>query len=507
MLRCLEDEEGKPLFTLQELSAILGSENRQAASHHEKEFRECGEDFSETLKRKCKVDERVVKAVVEVLRENPLEKDKEIARQVNEKLGRDDISVANVQKALEQISYREIRHILRKQLANGEIHYKEEYLLRRLFEIAMEEMQAPKQSCELGQARQEQWNQAAEAIGVDVEPTENEPSVSEQAKELFESEVTPEKLSSVWDSALGQKMLVFVLYYHGVSLSVIGGWMGVNKSTVCRWLKDVSEWAVPYLEKIKLPFSGLAAIDEKWIKIGNCVWYLFVAVDCVTGCPLHLALYPSNSGAYCKLFLLELKKKGYTPKSIITDGWDGYIKAIQSVFPNAEHLLCRFHVIRSVFRRIRKAKLFNHDLCKMVANLFRTCYKRTVTRRVEKLKEKAESLQAEHVLSGLLSKLPQVLKAVGSTWRPSTSNSVEQFFSKFDRFYRLKGPFCDEASARKHMNLFLLGYMFTIGAKGQACPLEKACGNVVNIPFYHMINRPNIIALKDRIAQQYRAAG
>lgn len=207
---------------------------------------------------------------------------------------------------------------------------------------------------------------------------------------------------------------IFVLYFHGVSMSAIGGWMGVNKSTVCRWLKEVSDWAGPYLEDMKLAFSGLAAVDEKWIKIGDCVWYLFVAVDCVTGCPLHLALYPSNGGDYCKLFLLELKRKGFFPKSIVTDGWDAYIKAIEAVFPNAEHLLCRFHLIRSVFRRIRKAKLFDRDLCKMVGGLFRTRYKRTVQRRVEKLERKAAALQAGHVLTGLLAKLPQVLKGVGS---------------------------------------------------------------------------------------------
>jgi len=511
MLRSLQDENGKALFTLQELSVLLDSGNRQAASQHLEDFRDCGEDFCETLKRKQKVDDEVVSGVQEILRQEPLLKKAGIVRLINEKLGREDITEANVDAALEQISCKEIRRILQKQLANGQAHYKEEYLVRCLFEMAIEKAEEMKQQAPTHpKEAHEQWNQAAQALGVESGQTEQEaePELSAQAKELFEEgKIDMQKLSCIWDNALGWKLWAFVLYYHGVSLSAIGGWMGVNKSTVCRWLKEVSDWASPYLKDLKLAFSGCVAIDEKWIKIGNCVWYLFVAVDCVTGCPLHLAIYPSNSGNYCKLFLLALKSKGYSPKSIITDGWDGYIKAIHAVFPDAEHLLCRFHVIRSVFRRIRKAKLFKQDLCEMVGKLFRTCYKRTVERRIEKLKAKAASLQSEHVLSGLLRKLPQVLKAVGSTWRPSTSNAVEQFFSKFDRFYRLKGPFCDEASARKHMNLFLLGYLFSIGAQGQASPLEKASGNVVQMPFYHLLNRPNIVALKDRIAQQYRAVG
>lgn len=510
VLRSFQDENGKPLFTLQELAVIVESNNRQAANGHLEDFRNCGEDFYETLKRRQKVDDEVVRAVQEILRQDPLCKRVEIVRLTNEKLGREDITEANVDAALEQISCKEIRRILRKQLASGQAHYKEEHLLECLFEILLNEDQDSQQEAlRLDLRAYEQWSQAAQAVGVEVgRPGENNDSeLSEQAKELFEeNKLDMQKLSGVWDSTLGWKLWVFLLYFHGVSQSVIGGWMGVNKSTVCRWLKEVSDWAGPYLENMKLAFSGRVAVDEKWIKIGNCVWYLFVAVDCATGCPLHLTLYPSNSGAYCKLFLLELKRKGYRPRSIITDGWDGYIQAIQAVFPDAEHLLCRFHLIRSVFRRIRKAKIFDQDLCQMVGGLFRTRYKRTVERRVEKLEEKAAILQASHVLTGLLAKLPQVLKAVGSTWRPSTSNAVEQFFSKFDRFYRLKGPFCDEASARKHVNLYLLGYLFTIGAQGQASPLEKACGKVVEIPFYHLINRPNIVTLKERIVQQYRAA-
>ncbi len=107
----------------------------------------------------------------------------------------------------------------------------------------------------------------------------------------------------------------------------------------------------------------------------------------------------------------------------------------------------------------------------------------------------------------LLKKLPQVIKAVGSRYRPSTSNSVEQFYSRFDRFYRLKGPFQNEKSALKHVRLFMLGYLFSIAQNGQACPLEKASQDVAKVPFYHLFNQPNIIALKEKMAQQYKRTG
>ena len=240
MLRSLQDENGKALFTLQELSVLLDSGNRQAASQHLEDFRDCGEDFCETLKRKQKVDDEVVSGVQEILRQEPLLKKAGIVRLINEKLGREDITEANVDAALEQISCKEIRRILQKQLANGQAHYKEEYLVRCLFEMAIEKAEEMKQQAPTHpKEAHEQWNQAAQALGVESGQTEQEaePELSAQAKELFEEgKIDMQKLSCIWDNALGWKLWAFVLYYHGVSLSAIGGWMGVNKSTV--WVKD-----------------------------------------------------------------------------------------------------------------------------------------------------------------------------------------------------------------------------------------------------------------------------
>ena len=99
-----------------------------------------------------------------------------------------------------------------------------------------------------------------------------------------------------------------------------------------------------------------------------------------------------------------------------------------------------------------------------------------------------------------------MLPAVGSTWRPSTANGVERFFGAFDRFYLVKGPFCDLASANKHLQLFVLWYLLRVGARGQACPLERAGGKVEAIPLYHLLNRPKVRLLRERMAQQYRQA-
>ena len=70
-LRLLVDEQGKPWFTLQELAALAGSANRQAASQHLEDFRQCGEDFRAFVLRKRKVDAIVVEGVLHELLQTP----------------------------------------------------------------------------------------------------------------------------------------------------------------------------------------------------------------------------------------------------------------------------------------------------------------------------------------------------------------------------------------------------------------------------------------------------
>ena len=143
---------------------------------------------------------------------------------------------------------------------------------------------------------------------------------------------------------------------------------------------------------------------------------------------------------------------------------------------------------------------------RLVGRLFRTEDKRTVLRRVGKLTEQVERLGVRWAIEGLLSKLEQVLPAVGSTWRPSTANGVERFFGAFDRMVRVKGPFRDVAGAQKHLGLFMLSYVFRVGARGQACVLEQAGKDVEKIPLYHLLNRPNVGMLRERMAASYRKA-
>ena len=137
--------------------------------------------------------------------------------------------------------------------------------------------------------------------------------------------------------------------------------------------------------------------------------------------------------------------------------------AIAQVFPHAQHLLCRFHALRAAFRRLRQH--VSHGTVRRrwadhLTRLLRTLSKRSGRRRLEKRQAEAQASPAQAVVARLLAKVPQLLPAVGSTWRPTTSNAAARFLGAFDRFYRCKGPFQRVAAAQKHGALFMWGDVF-----------------------------------------------
>ena len=516
-LRSLRGPDGRFLMTYEAIAGELGYADRRNVHNFWAEFEACGEDVEAYLRRKKKVDFEVIALCEQIWKAHPLwsgvQVYEELVRRFPERGA--DLSEQNVRTAGHQIGFLGVQQVLKRQLAEGKLHVEAPILLKALFELADAGAQVQAENADLVEP-------IPEALEAAVRPQGKEQAVEEKAQEapaealqtsLLEGEASPSALAKLWEGISGKVMLCFVLYYHGVSLEVISSFFGVHKTTVMRWLEPLSHlcWQ-DVVQQGKRFFSGIVAIDEKWIQIDGVFWYLFVAVDHVSGFPLKVALFPSNSKHYCQAFLLQVKSLGYTPQTIITDGWDAYVEAIARVFPNAQHLLCRFHALRAAFRKLREAirnwkerKGFVESL----KGLFHTPSKRTVKRRIEKLQADAAGTPAEGVIARLFAKLPKLLPAVGSTFRPSTSNAAERFLGAFDRFYRLKGPFQNQASAKKHIQLFMLGYVFcALSSQAKAekrglCPLQLAGYQVAHLPFFHMFNRPDVTWLQKGMADQY----
>lgn len=511
-LRSLYRADGTPFMTFEQIAGLMGYPDRRNVHNYWMDFCACDQDMLAYLERRKKVDAQVVEACEQIWCAHPLWSVQAVQAEVISSLGEEGkaLSEQNIRCAGEEVSFLKIQRSLKKQVQEGSVHYSEAGLLSAMADfveghtalsalpvpLALEGTGPLQASCS--------YDPAVEAAVCSLEET------------LFEGDSHAAALQGLWQGRLGQMLLAFVLYYHGISLSTLGAWFGVNKTTVMRWLIPFSrlDWQ-KYVQASGRYFSGVMAVDEKWIQIDGTWHYLFAAVDQLSGMPLHVCLLPSNSGAFCRMFLLQLKALGYRPKAIITDGWDAYAKAIVSVFPGCEHLLCRFHALKAAFRRLKGAGLsFKEQTAwgKKMAELFHTRDKRTVKRRLSKLEQNAQGTPVEGVIGRLLEKLPRLLPAIGSSFRPSTANAAEQFFSAFDRFYRSKGPFQSKESAEKHIGLFLIGYVFqvrsqeAIAAHQGKCPLQQAGYKVAHLPFFHLINRPRLRLLQDGIAKMFAPA-
>ena len=519
VLRCLRTSEGRRWVTYERLAEELGYADRRNVHNFWMEFEACGYDLEAFLVRRKKVDAQVVQRCESIWQAHPLWSAAQVYEEYQQRWPAHAATLreANIRTAGHQLSFLKLQQVVRRQLQEGSVSYREEVLLEQLFELAR--VGAQTQAKEAGSVS------PLPAVLESVSPQGTTPALRERPSprvveeveaSLLRGDTSPSALAVVWEGTTGWLMLMFVLYYHGLSLSVLGTLFGVHKTTVMRWLEPLAQvhWQ-GVVQQGKRFFSGTVAVDEKWVQIQGTWWYLFVAVDQVSGFPLHAQLLPSNAGAYCQLFLRQLQARGYQPKVIITDGWEAYVDAIAHVFPRAEHLLCRFHALRAAFRRLREQVTDWKERQRWVMplkTLFHTPSKRTVQRRMDKLHAQAQGTPAEGVIARLVAKLPKLLPAVGSTFRPSTSNAAERFLGRFDRFYQAKGPFQSRASAEKHLALFLLGYVFETYSKEAAqprqghCPLQLAGYSVEAIPLFHLLNRPNLAPLRRRLVEGYANA-
>ena len=471
-LRHFRDEKGKRL-PFKELSKLVDSEKRQASSGHVERFRECGSDFLHFLTRKRKVDSQVVEAVLQELHDTPLAETVELQERVNVRLGRSDLSSANVKVALEHISCQHIRGALRKQIAAGKAHYQEEELLKEM----MNTMSAS----------------AGSKAGIAASETEGT-YISDPTS--IRKLVTPDVPVSAIGSPLRWVALCMVLYYHGVSLSVLGRWLNVHKTTILRWIlgMTLALWPIVYSWVIDGVKARVVYIDEKWLKIRGKWHYWFVVLDTQTGLPVLASLLPSRSRWACRWLGIMLKRIDKIPRVIITDGLLSYHYLMDKAqAPGVRHILCHFHHQQGVTRWLKKHFHKREEIAARKSKMKRVLQsndKRTVRRRFQKLKESSQELGICPWIEQTEANLVKLLPSVGSVAIPKTTNAIERFFRTFNRFYKVRCGFFSVVSAKRELILFLLMYLFVQQPESGKAPIESIMPDVKKMPLYKMINDP-----------------
>jgi transposase-like protein len=103
---------------------------------------------------------------------------------------------------------------------------------------------------------------------------------------------------------------------------------------------DMSE----HRRKVLELFSGTICVDE--LHLGR--FTLLLATDPLADLPVAFALVDKNDQDHMRRFLLNLKNWGLNPEVVVTDGSNLYPAVLTELWPDADHQLCVFHVIKDI---------------------------------------------------------------------------------------------------------------------------------------------------------------
>jgi hypothetical protein len=98
-------------------------------------------------------------------------------------------------------------------------------------------------------------------------------------------------------------------------------------------------------------FSGTLCIDE--LHLGR--FTLLLATDPLSDLPVAFALVAANDQDHMERFLRNLKTWGLNPTVVVTDGSNLYPTVLEELWPDADHQLCVFHVIKDINKLILDA--------------------------------------------------------------------------------------------------------------------------------------------------------
>jgi hypothetical protein len=96
--------------------------------------------------------------------------------------------------------------------------------------------------------------------------------------------------------------------------------------------------------KVLEHFSGTLGVDE--LHLGR--FTLLLATDPISDLPVAFALVGANDQDHMRRFLQNLKTWGLEPQTVITDGSDLYPRLLSELWPDADHQLCVFPIIKDI---------------------------------------------------------------------------------------------------------------------------------------------------------------
>lgn len=490
LLRSLRSPEtGKAFFTHEQIAKAFGYKSRQNTQNFEQELKKCNGDLLGYLQHKRKVDPSVVEAVTEVVRWRPLASAPQIYERVSARLGRVDLTPANIHTALKAVPCTVIRPVLQRQWEVGTFHPTEEVVLQEALAALLSSR--PSASPPVVDALQ--------ALGVSPAAALEAEAVQQQQHAARAVLLTPHATVEQVPARIRLMVVALTLYFWNVPLSRLALWYGVSKSTIYQWVIGLAVALFPVIQTwiVQHVKATRVAIDEKWLKIRKHWHYWFVILDEVTGLPVCMSLLPTRTTWACCWVLVTLKRLGKLPRAVITDGLAGYAASVPVVFPSATHLWCLFHHQQGVTRWLRDrasslAKETITALKRHMKRVVQTSDTRTVHRRLTRLDHEAaaHACGLDTWTERIRQRLGHLVPALRHNSYPRTTNASERFFRAFQRFYKTRGGFHSMISARWELMLFVLVYVFTIQVGTGIAPIERIVPQAKQMPLYKLLNHP-----------------
>ena len=98
-------------------------------------------------------------------------------------------------------------------------------------------------------------------------------------------------------------------------------------------------------------FSGTLCVDE--LHLGS--FTLLLATDPLGDLPVAFALVAANDQDHMRRFLKNLKDWGLRPRVVVTDDSDLDPAVLAELWPDADHQLCVFHIVKNITKLILEA--------------------------------------------------------------------------------------------------------------------------------------------------------
>lgn len=504
--------DGKKIIVQQALAEAFGLKDRREIDNRMQRYRQNGNSMEGIVKpyitKASVLTKEVKEAIVTFWSKNWFAKECEVFDHLqNIGVFKSDAKFNNyiIRNAVNK-DFLKLRAHFKKAFEQGLISYKKDGLIAQLFELIDTQTKILEEHDLLPKV---------EALKINAIKTfsrfgsvKKEIKESVRIKNIKNQLMNPQK---VQDLILPKSIQGIKYYmYFNTSYGRVAQFLNVSKSSVFYWVQSfILFLQVTYLFPPKS--SGIVGFDAKWVKItkyyskeekdkGTKWGFVYIAIDCHTLDLLHIQIFSNENSDSTKLFLLQLKNKGFYPKVIITDMHVAYPKAIKKVFPKAQHAICIFHLLQAAQRHIKE--VFGKDymknkevaaLKKEIYKLFDAKDKRTVIKRMDMLMAKRSHFvdlnpKAGKIFDSIQRHFSKALLSIGNPNIPHTNNIVERVNRKFNQHYKNMAGFESMRAARAYLTLFAFFYRITPfyeakdkRIKGLA-PIQIAGIDVENIP-------------------------